>query len=98
VDRGSDAAAGNDARSHHRDFEDTIMTPGDLELFSTDELIDELMSRSTFQGVVVHSRDEAKNRDWIGERIFNLRHNTNLDLEQAGRLLDVIRQHIETEP
>jgi len=80
------------------DFEDATMTPRDLELFSTDELIDELLSRSTFQGVVVNSRDEAKSRHWVGERIFNVRHNANLDVEEAGRLLDVIRQYMATEP
>ena len=30
--------------------------PGELELFSTEELIDELMKRTTFQGVIVHAR------------------------------------------
>ena len=29
--------------------------PGELELFSTEELIDELMKRTTFQGVIVHA-------------------------------------------
>ena len=34
--------------------------PGELELFSTEELIDELMKRTTFQGVIVHARDGAR--------------------------------------
>lgn len=67
---------------------------GDLELYSTRELIDELLRRTTFQGVIVHAQDEAKNPEWDGERMFLVRHNASLDTEQAGRLLDVVSQHI----
>lgn len=70
------------------------MTPGDLELFSTQDLIDELLQRTTFQGVIVHSRDEAKDRDWSGERIFYVRLNANLVPEEAGRLLDVVSRYL----
>jgi len=70
------------------------MKPGDLELFGTDELIDELLRRTAFQGVIVHARDGAKDRHWNGERIFRVRLNGNLDVEEAGRLLDVVSQHI----
>jgi hypothetical protein len=68
--------------------------PGDLELFSSEELIDELMRRTTFQGVIVHARDGAKSRHWSGERIFRVRINQNLAAEEASRLLDVVSQHI----
>ena len=70
------------------------MKPSDLEFFSTEELIDELMRRTTFQGVIVHARDEAKERQWNGERVFRVRLNDNLDPEEAGRLLDVVSRHI----
>jgi len=70
------------------------MTLGDLELFSTQDLIDELMRRTTFQGVVVYAPDGAKDPHWEGERIFVARHNASLDVEQAGRLLDVVSQYI----
>ena len=70
------------------------MKPGELELFSTEELIDELMRRTTFQGVIVHARDGAKSRHWSGERIFRVRLNGNLGLGEAGRLLDVVSQQI----
>jgi hypothetical protein len=70
------------------------MSPSDLELFATQELIDELLRRTTFQGVVVHALDGAKDRHWDGERIFVVRHNSNLDTEEAGRLLDVVGQYI----
>ena len=65
-----------------------------LELLSTTELVEELLRRTTFQGVIVHSLDEAKSRDWSGERIFRVRHNSNLDTEEVGRLLEVVSQHI----
>ncbi len=65
-----------------------------LELLSTTELVEELLRRTTFQGVIVHSQDEAKSRDWSGERIFRVRHNSNLDTEEVGRLLDIVSQHI----
>jgi len=70
------------------------MTPRDLELFATQDLIDELLRRTTFQGVVIHAVDDAKNRHWAGERLFAVRHNANLDTEEAGRLLEVISQYI----
>jgi hypothetical protein len=67
--------------------------PGELELFGTEELIDELMRRTTFQGVIVHARDGAKSRHWSGERIFRVRINQNLAPEEASRLLDVVSQN-----
>lgn len=70
------------------------MNPGDLELFSTQDLIDELMARNTFQGVLVHALEEAKTADWSGERVFVVRHNASLATEEAGRLLDVVSQHL----
>jgi hypothetical protein len=70
------------------------MTQGDLELFSTEDLIEELLRRTTFQGVVVHAEGEAKSRHWNGERVFRVRLNDNLGVEEAGRLLDVVSQHI----
>jgi hypothetical protein len=70
------------------------MTPGDLELFATQELINELLRRASFQGVIVHAQDGAKSRDWTGERIFSVRFNANLNTEEVGRLLDVVSQHL----
>ena len=70
------------------------MDPDGLQLLSTTELVEELLRRTTFQGVIVHSLDEAKSRDWSGERIFRVRHNSNLDTEEVGRLLEVVSQHI----
>lgn len=70
------------------------MKPGELELFSTEELIEELLRRTTFQGVIVHARDGAKSRQWDGERVFRVRLNGNLGPEEASRLLEVVSQYI----
>lgn len=70
------------------------MVERELELFPTEELIKELLNRATFQGVIVHSRDEAKSRDWNDERIFSVRYNDNLSLHEVGRLLDVVGRRL----
>jgi hypothetical protein len=71
-----------------------MMDSDSLELRSTNELVEELLRRTTFQGVIVHSLDEAKTREWDTERTFRVRHNSNLDTEEVGRLLDVVSRHI----
>jgi hypothetical protein len=70
------------------------MNASELELSTTQDLINELLRRTTFQGVIIHAVDGAKNRHWDGERLFAVRHNANLDTEEAGRLLDVVSQYI----
>ncbi len=70
------------------------MVDRELELFPTEELIKELLNRATFQGVIVHSRDEAKSRDWSDERIFSVRYNDNLSLQEVGRLLDIVGRRL----
>ena len=66
----------------------------DLELFSTRELIAELMRRRTFLGVVVHSETELKERSWNDERVFKVHFNGNLDSFEAGRLLESVASRI----
>jgi hypothetical protein len=68
------------------------MTSG-LEFYTTNELVSELMRRKTFLGVVVHSTDELRGA-WSGEKVFQVHFNSNLDTEQAGRLLDAIAAHL----
>jgi len=64
--------------------------PGpDLEFYTCDELISELMSRTTFFGCVVRSAEEHKNDNWE-ERTFRVHFNRNLDRARAGRLLDTL--------
>ncbi len=70
------------------------MNSGDLEFHTSQELIDELMRRSTFQGIIIHARDEVKSSDWNGERVFRVRHSTLLDAGEAGRLLEVVSRRM----
>jgi len=71
------------------------MNQDELALFTSQELIDELMKRKTFLGIVVHSEQEAKTDDWPEERVFKVRFNANLDAERAGRLLAVVAEYMD---
>jgi len=68
--------------------------PTDLELASTRELIDELMRRRTFLGVIVHSEQELTQPAWDDERVFKVHFNGNLDTSSAGRLLQRVASSI----
>ena len=70
------------------------MEPSALELFTTRELVDELMRRRTFLGVVIHSEEELKG-EWEGERTFQVHFNDNLSSGQATRLLEAIAEYME---
>jgi len=70
------------------------MAPGELELFETHDLIEELLRRASFQGVIIHAREGIKSADWEGERVFSVRFNGNLSSEEAGRLLKLVGHHL----
>jgi hypothetical protein len=72
-----------------------MMNPSELELYSTRELIDELMRRTTFLGVVVHTREEARGPWSDGERSFKIRYSPHLDRVEAGRLLAIVSEHMQ---
>jgi hypothetical protein len=74
------------------------MQAADLELFSTEELIAELMRRQTFLGVVVQSVDEHKEPQWSGQGAFKVHYNSNLDAEQACRLLEAVTESMDRYP
>ncbi|MBL8793857.1 MAG: hypothetical protein JNM56_08130 [Planctomycetia bacterium] len=71
------------------------MEPADLELFTTKQLVDELMRRKTFLGVIVHSEEEFKRDVWGPNRVFQVHFNENLTTETAGRLLDTIAESLD---
>jgi hypothetical protein len=71
------------------------MQPSELAFFTTRELIEELMSRKTFLGVVVHSESELKSDRWADEQVFNVHLNENLDAARASRLLDVVAGYMD---
>lgn len=64
--------------------------PTSLEMSTTEELIDELVRRTTFLGVIVHSEEEYRTGDWGPERVFRVHFNRNLGSAMAVRLLDAI--------
>ena len=68
----------------------SVPRPGELELYDTQELIDELLRRTTFQGVVVHAEGGVRDRHWEGERTFRVHFNHNLGRGEAQRLLAVV--------
>ena len=67
----------------------------DIELYETQELIDELMRRTTFLGIVIHARDEFRGTWESGERAFRVQHNQNLAVEEVGRLLSLVGEHLD---
>jgi len=69
--------------------------PSELELYTTQELVAELMSRKTFLGIVVHAEQAFKEEQWAGEGIFKVHYNANLETAEAGRLLEVVAQHVD---
>jgi hypothetical protein len=62
----------------------------ELELYTSQELIAELLRRKTFLGVVVHSKEEHKAGEWNGEGVFKVHFNSNLDACGARRLLGAV--------
>jgi hypothetical protein len=65
--------------------EDTV---GDLELYSTEDLIEEIIRRKTFQGVIVHAEGDCKNHAWRGVKDFKVHWNNNLKRHEAGNILE----------
>ena len=67
----------------------------EIELYDTQELINELMRRTTFLGIIIHTREEYRG-DWnSGERAFRVQHNQNLAVEEVGRLLALVGEHLD---
>jgi hypothetical protein len=60
----------------------------DLELYTTEELINEIINRTTFQGVIVHAEGDCKTNDWRGARNFKVHWNNNLERHEAGTILE----------
>ena len=67
----------------------------DLAFFTTAELIDKLMSRHTFLGVVVQSEQECRTREWNGEKQFKVHFNDNLSPPEAARLLGTVSEYMD---
>ncbi len=70
------------------------MASTDLAFVSSAELIEELLRRQSFLGVVVHAVGETRGDDWSGNRDFQVRFNENLDAETVSRLLNAVADGI----
>jgi hypothetical protein len=70
------------------------MAASELAFHTTQELIEELMRRHTFCGVVVQAEDEQRRTGWSEERMFKVHYNQNLDSGRASRLLDVVAEYM----
>jgi hypothetical protein len=70
------------------------MEAGDLELVPTQQLINELVSRRTFLGVIIHSDKDCRNTEWGSDRNFRVHFNGNLDAAQVPLLLDRIAEYV----
>jgi len=61
-------------------------TQNDLSFVTSQELVDELMRRKTFLGVVIHAEGDVRG-PWVGERNFRVHFNGAMQPAEAGRLL-----------
>ena len=66
----------------------------ELEFYATEELLEEVLRRSSFQGVVVHCRDAAGNHAEPEEQTFSVRFNHNFETEDVSRLLEVVSRRL----
>lgn len=71
------------------------MQPSDLAFFTSYELIEELMRRKTFLGVVVHADNELKQQGWPDEQNFKVKFNSNLSAEKVSRLFNKLAEYID---
>ncbi len=70
----------------------------DLELLTTEQLVKELIHRTTFRGVVIHSKDEARSQSWEDEDVyFKIHTNNNLEISQLVHLLESVADHLKEE-
>jgi len=72
-----------------------LVNPTELTFFTAQELIEELMRRQTFLGVVVHAEEEMKFQHWAGDKMFKVHLNHHLDATQASRLLETVAEYID---
>lgn len=69
------------------------MSSSDLSFFTCEELIQELMHRTTFYGCVVHAAEPHRRDNW-SERMFRVHFNQDLDLERTSRLLEAVAEKL----
>jgi hypothetical protein len=70
------------------------MTTNELAFYSSTDLVDELLRRQSFLGVIVHAVGETRGHGWKGDRDFQVRFNNNLNVDAVRRLLNVVAEGI----
>lgn len=66
-------------------------TMNELEFYTIDELLDEILKRPTFCGIVIHTKDEIKNNIKAKELDFLVKYNTtNLSEKEVIGILKFI--------
>ena len=71
-------------------------TQNDLSFVTSQELVDELMRRKTFLGVVIHAEGDVRG-PWVGERNFRVHFNGAMQPAEAGRLLATLADSLGLE-
>lgn len=60
----------------------------ELEFYTTEQLITEIIRRKTFQGVIIHAEGDFKDIPWHGIKNFNVHWNNNLEKKEACEILE----------
>lgn len=71
------------------------MHDDDLGLYTSEELVNELLRRQTFLGVLIQGEGDWKGH-WDNVRNFKVLFNGNLRTEEVRRLLGVVTDHLST--
>lgn len=71
-----------------------MFKPPDLELYTSEELIQELLRRTTFVGVLIRSQDEAKGIS--KHRCFRVDGSLNISDDQIFEILDGLVSQMKT--
>lgn len=67
----------------------------ELALATNEELIDELVLRGTFVGMVIRCQDDLRGAPWDGEeRYFTISSNDNMSDKQRFKVLMTIAEHL----
>lgn len=61
---------------------------GNLELYTTEEMVEEIINRTTFLGVVIQSEEDCKNKNWYGKKAFKIHWNNNLNNKEVADILE----------
>lgn len=59
-----------------------------LELYTTKEMIEEIINRTTFQGIMILSENDCKDPKWCGKKTFGVHWNNNLTNKEVVDILE----------